>query len=501
MKRALVVLALLMTACTELKPWRVAADGSAGVVRPRPDPLPSIREALSKYEKASIEDYAIDYKTDDGGSASTSFTVGVIEFDDRGRYWSEEQARSVLAMIEDLAAKPAGVTVIAHGWQHGAYVCDRDIACFRQLLGQLAIAEAKLKRTNFIEGCNRPDVHRPIVGVYLGWRGESIRKSGWNVFSFYNRKSAAHTIGNAPNLWQRIRRANRKTTTDAAQTIARLDSIYRQANTACYKMSLVTVGHSFGGALLYSTVEHTLENQLDDFMSGNAATVRGIGDLVVLVNPAFEAQRFRKLDTGRRQHLAFPPSQSPVLLTVQSDEDGFNLWAFTAGRTLTAWMYPPNNFARFARSRRAIGYYSPIRTHELRLKPGASQDEGSEPPREACGCPWNLSSIDASAFTFTESERAAINANPPAAIAQLAAIDLTRPRDYGDTNLDFVAGKSCPENYPFPVVKAFGALIPSHSEIFTRPFTEFVIRYVSLSRAKRASVARLQPQAKETPSH
>src|SRR5207248_2545144 len=79
--------------------------------------------------------------------------------------------------------------------------------------------------------------------------------------------------------------------------------------------SLVFVGHSFGAALLYSAVEDRLLERKEHWSSGQSRHdfIRGVGDLVVLVNPAFEAERYRPFDDLLRTR-TFSPQQVPVLL-------------------------------------------------------------------------------------------------------------------------------------------------------------------------------------------
>lgn len=475
---------LLGAGCIHAVPWRVNADGTMRQVRPHAaPPFPLIADAVNEYGDASIEDYEVRYKKD-GSDVPAHFALGVIEFRDDGRFWSTAQANAVLDAIRTLAKDEAGVTVVvfAHGWHHGAAADDRDISCFRQVLGQIAIAEARLNRSGCIEGTGRSPKRRPVFGVYLAWRGESMRAA--SILSFYNRKSAAQTIGGAQSIWQHLL-SRPAAVTDAARTIVAFDALYQRTNASGYRMSLVVVGHSFGAALVYSAVQTVLETRLQEFFTGYSPYMRGVGDLVVLVNPAFEAQRFVRLDQARRRGRDFPRQQTPVLLTIQSNADGYNLWAFTAGRLLSAWLYPPNNFGRFLRTRRAIGYYSPIRTHDLKLASKVNAETGGSSNR-TCDCPWPPPQIDASAFRLGS----IADQSDCRGLAAAFNVDLTDEGVYGSTALTRATGQTVLRNYPFPVVRTFQQVIPAHSDIFTPPFVEFLISYVTSSRAKRAAASR-----------
>ena len=101
------------------------------------------------------------------------------------------------------------------------------------------------------------------------------------------------------------------------------------------------VGHSFGGALLYSAVATSLNGSVGEAIQkatgatavqANQATrqrmlanvqpvtsnlpvrVPTAGDLVILVNPAMEASRFANLTQTR--NLRFDTKQMPIFMTV-----------------------------------------------------------------------------------------------------------------------------------------------------------------------------------------
>lgn len=60
---------------------------------------------------------------------------------------------------------------------------------------------------------------------------------------------------------------------------------------------LVVIGHSFGGAVVYTSLQKILADRFIDSRRGKTFQddAKGFGDLVVLMNPAFEALRFASL--------------------------------------------------------------------------------------------------------------------------------------------------------------------------------------------------------------
>src|SRR5687768_4858709 len=111
------------------------------------------------------------------------FEIGVLEITDDGLV-NPAQKKQVFDMVKPrLDGKEVLLIVFAHGWHHGPHVCDRDLACFRRVMERFATS---------------PDLTRRgvvVTGVYLGWRGESIRNKYWNNLSFFDRKNTAQHVG------------------------------------------------------------------------------------------------------------------------------------------------------------------------------------------------------------------------------------------------------------------------------------------------------------------
>lgn len=119
-----------------------------------------------------------------------------------------------------------------------------------------------------------------------------------------------------------------------------------------------------GGAVVFSTVAHTLMDQIRMDASGAKAQPTPIADLVVLVNPAFEAMKLRpQLDLARTQE--YKPNMPPRLVIITTQEDWATGIVFRAGRTLGT----PIDFYADDESPRqnkvAIGHYVPYVTHQL----------------------------------------------------------------------------------------------------------------------------------------
>ncbi len=323
------------------------------------------------------------------------FSLGVIEISDEGSV-NPAQKEMVMDWIER-ETKPGGILVIfAHGWHHGARTCDSNLCCFRTLLSEI-------KKSGMAgEGKN-------VVGLYLGWRGESLPYEGWNTATLWGRKRVAEHIGR----------------TAGKEILLELDRRVWQKQT---ELSMITIGHSLGGALVYSAVKSKLTGDISDIELGKVRELRvvrteesrvealerkekalraGFGDLVVLVNPALEASEYQPFDAdlrdGRvvcsgpdchaellRQGLPYDKLQPyskwqlPVLLTIASEADTAVGGAFPPARFLQALF--TFHWGQLGRAHRTgLGRYAPQVTHRL-TAPGRYVDERRTVSPD-CGCP------------------------------------------------------------------------------------------------------------------
>ena len=101
--------------------------------------------------------------------------------------------------------------------------------------------------------------------------------------------------------------------------------------------------------------------------------MRPYGDLIILINPAFEATRYQPLLTALLARPRFPPDQRPCFLAVTATNDWATGWAFPIGRWLAtrfeavrrrALLGLPDDAQRQA-NLRTVGHLPWLRTHRL----------------------------------------------------------------------------------------------------------------------------------------
>lgn len=298
-------------------------------------------------------------------AAGPSYLLGIIEFDDQGQLWDRAQMHAVIGAIEEEAAtRELLIVTFIHGWKHDAAPGDPNLLTFRDVLAQLSAASAELAR--------RGDTPRRVVGVYLGWRGDSISVPLVKELTFWSRKSTAQKIGHGA----------------VTEVLSRLEVVKATKNRMEQDedTKLVVVGHSFGGAVAYTALAQVLANRFAHTTGpvGVQSTVAGFGDLVVLINPAFEAMLFASLSDMSTERGSYFFEQLPVLAVLTSEADDATRLAFPIGRWFSTLFERTQELSRTnavtravetvsgARANRtAIGHFEPYRTHRLRIADNA----------------------------------------------------------------------------------------------------------------------------------
>lgn len=419
------LLALTLTGCASNKAYR----SNLAVCQASPQATDSCgQHAIIRNADQGMEDYRL----------------GFIELDDQGQVRDRQQLSTVLDDFRAIAGQHDVLLVtFVHGWHHNAHFEDDNVAQFNRLLGKLAKVEAA-------------SGHRKVLGLYLGWRGESLAIPGLRYTTFWERKSTAHKVG----------------TNGAAEVFLKLEEIVNvkegqeTAEPKPRNSRMAIIGHSFGGAVVFTALQQILTDRFVDSRPGKTSsdTAKGFGDLVVLMNPAFEALRYASLYDLSRERCSYFPQQLPKLAILTSEADWATGYAFPAGRFFSTLFETHNTVDRTYCSpqgmvniqlkegkadRNTVGHFEPFLTHELH--PGAVArknltDEGQ--------------SFQALKQRWTSQ----------AASAQL---------DFGDTQLAHM-GRTHPLN-PYLNIRVDAELIPDHNDIWDDRVVNFIRDLIALS--------------------
>lgn len=280
------------------------------------------------------------------------YKLGFVEFDDEGWFWDRRQLEAVEKLIRSEAglSQPSAQGIIlvlfVHGWKNNAAVDNGNVQMFRATLTELSKAEKVQSGLD-----NRPA--RKVVGVYGGWRGLSAKLEPFKELSFWERKTTAHKVGHGA----------------MTELLAELENLQIESNhaipTNAPRTELVIVGHSFGGAAVYSAISQIVTERFVDMIE-HGKPLKPLGDVVILLNPAFEAVRHYNLNELAVSIQHYPESQRPVLAIFTSKTDWATHYAFPIGRFFsTLFEKHRADKPQRAANRDAVGWFEPFITHSL----------------------------------------------------------------------------------------------------------------------------------------
>jgi hypothetical protein len=143
----LTLCALSTLSCTLQPPYRGVG------LRPQPIPFEQRERYLKELKDVSVENY-------------NTFKVAIVEFNDELTLARAGQLEAAAAAIKELPSdRPATVVLFIHGWGHNARVGDPHLLGFETVLAALA-----------------RDEKQSIIGIYVGWRGLSLRGPAYPFF-------------------------------------------------------------------------------------------------------------------------------------------------------------------------------------------------------------------------------------------------------------------------------------------------------------------------------
>jgi len=316
---------------------------------------------------------------------SKDYDLLFVEFSDQGLQYPVEtfgdsaayQINHALGRLEQLMEQPGSglsLVVYVHGWKHNAGSDDDDVREFRS---QLAAAAA-------VEAAKPPGQGLRVVGIFVGWRGLSAMVEPFLELSFWARKSAAlHVaLGSARELFARLRSFRCRYASSSASGDCDLSS-----GPGVRSVRMVMIGHSFGGLILYNAISGAITERLTSRGSRDERSLPpwSYGDMVVLINPAFEATRYAPL---HRIATADPYGayHTPLFLAVTTSADLATRVFFPLGRYLNTVFERHVSEEESLGNRRTPGHMPAYITHELTRTPvepcGGWQDPAALPEAE-----------------------------------------------------------------------------------------------------------------------
>ncbi len=295
------------------------------------------------------------------------FHLGFIEYDDQGQLRDRAQMEKVLDTYSTITGTDdVAVIVFVHGWQHDAAPGDSNVESFKQLLAGIShnetVASQQDKRAK-----------RKILGAYIGWRGDSSVLPILKYTTFWSRKYTALQVGLLG-------------VTEVLLKLGRIVNIKAATNMTKSKppsSRMVVIGHSFGGQVVFTALKQVMADRIIDTRGDRIfqENYKAFGNLVVLINPAFEALRASTLfDMLQNNCRHYPKDLPPSLVILTSEADAVTRYIFPyVGRNavlleshqdLTRHICTKDGVAKitideFTADRTTVGHFEPYQTHKL----------------------------------------------------------------------------------------------------------------------------------------
>ncbi len=303
------------------------------------------------------------HQTFPGFMKGAPYELAIVEFDDQGRCYDRGQMDAVADTLEALApydpphaGQDVILVVFVHGWQRNARSDDDNLAEFRLLLS---------RTVEYEKSATAPDAEpRPVLGVFVGWRGLSDYGLGGAVAdaTFWGRQAAGQrvAVGSVRELFGRLRHYRNRQQKRGGNPL------------------LVIVGHSFGGMIVFSALAQSL---IQAASAPIGQMTPEFADLVLLVNPAIEGARYIPIYdlVNSAAFQARTTKQLPVFICAQAENDVPVGMVFPLGNAEHAITEATIDDLEKWCVRHALGFVPSFRTHKL-AGPTADKPFVLDPP-------------------------------------------------------------------------------------------------------------------------
>jgi pimeloyl-ACP methyl ester carboxylesterase len=283
-----------------------------------------------------------------------TYELAIIEFDDQGSCHDRTHLRGLAKKLSELDedAKDAIVIAFAHGWKHDARSDDDILAQFTRVLEQAVYYEGQQAKNQ-----TPPQPPRSVLGVFAGWRGMSLYDDYF------------HVLENV-TFWDRQEAGRRVATGSIRELFGYLHQYRKNRKDKGGRPLVVIVGHSFGGIIVYSALAQSL---IEAAATPFGRVTPSLADLVLLVNPAFEAARYLPLQAlvDERQSSRETVQQPPVFVCATAQNDWATRFFFPLGNALSLLTEKWKNRQERQAILRTIGHISWMKTHDLAADSGA----------------------------------------------------------------------------------------------------------------------------------
>ncbi len=380
--------------------------------------------------------------------STSAYKLGFVEFDDQGWYWDPKQCDAVEQMVRNEAgvgdgahSVPQGIVLVVfvHGWKDNAAFDSFGVQAFRDILTELST----LEQTAQTKGHRSA---RKVVGVYAGWRGLSATWEPFKELSFWDRKETAHKVGGYGAM---------------TKLLVDLESIQKENLDRLPKemsrTELIIIGHSLGAAAVYSALAQIITERFINTIgkAEKPTRLKPLGDQIIFLNPAFEAQRHYDLYQMAVDVQTYPKDQRPVLSVFTSQTDWATHYVFSISQFFSTLFESNRNDEQQKAGRETIGWYGTFITHQLIYSKDNSTTSGSD----------RLNSFD-----IVQQERG--KWDPTATV----------PKTYYLPNATLKPYSTYRPGNPFWIVSVDPQMMDGHNDIDNPRLVQFLRDYIEFSR-------------------
>jgi hypothetical protein len=252
-------------------------------------------------------------------NADENYDLAFVEFSERGNVFDRDKMKQVIDYVDQQEqASPNGImlVVFTHGWRHNAGNTPKNnVHGFRNMLKMVSAEQLGRKK---------------VIGIYIGWRGLSLKLDPVNLATYWGRKNTARQVGNS----------------GVPELLLRLNEIAKRGY-ANNRNTFVITGHSFGAAVILAALKDILLERIvtaptvnPDQCGGQVQCPTGcyksepFATTTFLINPAVEANELLQLKEVIAEKRCFAKSQPKLLHIISSDRDLPTRFAFVGGQFL-----------------------------------------------------------------------------------------------------------------------------------------------------------------------
>ena len=249
-----------------------------------------------------------------------------------------------------------------------------------------------------------------------------------------------------------------------------------------YGTRLVVIGHSFGGAIVFSALDNILKkNTLESIVpfqhgeSNEVGVIRaGDTDLVVLLNPALETLLYSGLVEATTNCTQFNLYQNTVLMTIAAQNDSATGVDFPVGQFFPTLLqnFKPNSDERVM-NKTALGHYEPFFDYRL-TGIGHTNSEAA-----------TASDKEDSDIEISRRRRAPLPALSEGLLAQMGVFTNRQWNLF-----PYPGNPPSRERAPFLVISATPDIVDNHTGIWGNALVDFLRDFIAAHDDRQAEIKR-----------